>query len=68
MKLYVVHTTIGGYAHEDAPLGVIVGVYTDPEVARKVGVVTHGDWVTEIELDQVKPGIAELITQFFKNR
>jgi len=68
MKLYVVHTTIGGYAHEDPSLSVVVGAYTDPEVARRVGTVTHSERTTEIEIDEIKPGVKSLIEQIYKNR
>lgn len=56
ISLYIVHRIRGGYAREDQPQSDAVGVYTDPELARKVAVVTGGRY-EEMILDYVPPGI-----------
>ena len=56
MKLYVVHCTRAGYAREDAPSSDVVGAFTDPEVARKVALLSHGRYM-EVEVDYIMPGI-----------
>jgi hypothetical protein len=56
MKLYVVHRTRAGYAREDAPTSDVLGVYTDREVARKVAILGHGQYM-EVEVDYIMPGI-----------
>lgn len=55
MKLYVVHRTRAGYAREDVTSDVL-GVYTDREVARKVAILGHGQYM-EVEVDYIMPGI-----------
>ena len=63
MKLYAVHRTRGGYAREDAATSDVIGVYTDKEVARKVALIGHGQWM-EIELDYIPPGIKAAADEF----
>ena len=56
MKLYVVHRTRAGYAREDAPTSDVVGAFTDREVARKVAILSYGQYV-EVDVDYIMPGI-----------
>ena len=56
MKLYAVHRTRAGYTREDAPTSDVLGVYTDREVARKVAILGHGQYM-EVEVDYIMPGI-----------
>jgi len=56
MKLYVVHRTRAGYAREDVPSSDVVGAFTDPEVARKVALLSYGQYM-EVEVDYIMPGI-----------
>lgn len=55
-KLYVVHRTRSGYAREDAKTSDVVGVFTDPETARKVALLSYGKYEL-VELDYIMPGI-----------
>ena len=56
MKLYAVHRTREGYAREDAHTSDVIGIYTDQEVARRVAVISYGQW-QEVEVDYIPPGI-----------
>lgn len=56
MNLYVVHRTRSGYSRESATTSDVVGVFTDKEVARKVAILSHGQYM-EVELDYIMPGI-----------
>lgn len=59
LEIFVVATTQGGYAREDAPVATVVGVYTDAEIARKVSIAYgFGATVTPVILDHVSTGIA----------
>lgn len=53
--LYVVHSTAGGFAREDASQSCVEGAYTDPAVARKVAAISGGK-VAEVVVDAVPPG------------
>lgn len=56
--LYVVASTTGGYAREDAAEPHVCGVFTDENVAKKVAMVGHGKVFT-MPLDQVGAGYIE---------
>lgn len=53
--LYVVHSTAGGFAREDASQSQVEGAYTDIAVARKVAAISGGR-VDTVTLDHVAPG------------
>lgn len=53
--LYVVATTMGGYAREDASVVNVVGGYTEKEVADKVAMVAHAK-VVPIEINHIPQG------------
>lgn len=59
-EIYVVYSTMGGYAHEDPDVAVIHGVFTDPEIANKVRIVCCAR-VKAIKLDEIKPGYHDSI-------
>lgn len=66
MMLYVVKYTVGGYAREDAAVPQVAGVYTDPEVARKVSLAVQGA-VQAVELDFTNPGIVYYLKEIGVN-
>jgi len=53
--LYVVHSTTGGFAREDAAQSTVEGAYTDEAVARKVAALVGG-WVATVTLNKIAPG------------
>ena len=63
MKLFVVHATRVGYAREDADESVVVGAYTDEEVARKVALLSFAKYI-EVEVDYIPPGIKKAAPEF----
>lgn len=63
MKLYVVHRTRAGYAREDAHTSDVVGAFTDKEVARRVAILSYGQYM-EIEVDYIMPGIKAAAAEF----
>lgn len=63
MKVYVVSKMIGGYAREDNPAFVVVGVYTKEENAKIVSKVSQGRY-REIEVDYIPPGIKQDADEF----
>lgn len=58
VTLYVVASTTGGYAREDAAEPYVGGVFTDEKVAKKVAMVSHAK-VFPVVLDQVGAGYIE---------
>lgn len=66
MKVYVVSKMIGGYAREDNPSFVVVGVYTEESKAKMVATISQGRY-REIELDYIHPGIRNDATAFGYN-
>jgi len=59
-ELHVVTAQVGGFAREDAPTATVVGVYTDPKLAKNVSVAYGmGATVNTIVVDHVPPGIAD---------
>jgi hypothetical protein len=63
MKLYIVHRSRSGYAREDAPYSDVVGAFTDKEVARKVAILSYGQYM-EVEVDYIMPGIKAAAPEF----
>lgn len=62
MMLYVVKYTVSGYSRESADVAQVAGVYTDPEVARKVKLAVQGE-VQAAELDFTNPGIVHYLKE-----
>lgn len=63
MKVFVVHRTREGYSRGDALSSDVLGVYTDPEIARKVAILGYSR-VDEITVDYVLPGIKAAAPEF----
>lgn len=62
-RLYLVAGTIGGYAREDADEPTVYGVYSDPEVARKVKLCCSATRVFEFTPDEISPGLVQTASQ-----
>ncbi len=58
ITLYVVASTIGGYAREDASEASITGIFTDEALAKKVAMASHSK-VFPVPLNQIPPGIEQ---------
>lgn len=62
--LHAVMRTIGGFAREDADRPDLVGVYSDPVVARQVQILVGGGAVVvPVEVDAVSTGLVESARQ-----
>lgn len=64
MIIHVVHSTMGGYAREDAPVSTVYGAYTDVEVAKKMKLICSAA-MTSLEVDFIPPGFQEILDQFY---
>lgn len=59
-ELHVVVAMSGGFAREDAPTPSLVGVYTDPDLAKKVALAYgFSATVTPVKVDHIMPGVLQ---------
>jgi hypothetical protein len=63
MIVYVVHSTISGYAREDPKNSHVTGVYEDENLAKNLAKVTQGR-VTAIQLNHVARGLNDALELF----
>lgn len=64
MIVYVVHSTIAGYAREDPHNSHVTEVYENEQLAKNIAKVVHGR-VSAIELNRVASGHEEAMRILF---
>lgn len=65
MILHIVMGQVGGFSREDPSTTYVIGAYTDPELAKKVKMVSGvGSSIDTVEIDQIKPHILEAFKAF----
>lgn len=56
---------VGGFCREDPSTTYVIGAYTDPELAKKVKMVSgYGSVIDTVEVDVVKPHLLEAFKAF----